>query len=679
MLNGSSQSARQEPLTTDASSEVAEAVRRVRDLLLNRRNAQGCWTGQLSTSALSTATACMALWLAKNARAGLHADSPAEAGRASPTAHPPETTVPACPYDALLHRGLRWLAEHQNTDGGWGDTVLSLSNISTTMLSHAVLLAAGRPLNSPGQSLADHPFQAVLLRSQQYIDRTGGVAAVLRRYGADRTFSVPILTHCALAGIVDWKQVIPLPFELACIPARWYAAVRMPVVSYALPALIAIGQVIFRHQSHWNPAVRAMRTAAIEPSLRVLESIQPPHGGFLEATPLTSFVCMSLLGCGLAQHPVTRRCLQFIEQSVRPDGSWPIDTNLTTWVTTLSVNALAGDDGFRDTMTPGSASVPQPTGDRTSLNLAERQSIRDWLLQQQYRSIHPYTNASPGGWSWTDLPGGVPDADDTPGAMLALLNLRTAHEPFTVMELEALQNAVVWLLDLQNRDGGWPTFCRGWGTLPFDRSSSDLTAHAIRALRGWLTRCAEANHPLRQRCLSAVERGFRHLQKAQRADGSWLPLWFGNQCHPDDENPLYGTAKVLMALTDSLTPARVSPKSPEAMAQQAIRWLLENQNRDGGWSGSRGLVSSVEETGLALEALAAPGCQIVSGVPAACGQGARWLADRVIAGTVADPAPIGFYFAKLWYFEELYPMIFAAGGLTRWAQTSCKSQLAREK
>ncbi|MEZ6048428.1 MAG: hypothetical protein R3C11_23220 [Planctomycetaceae bacterium] len=39
-----------------------------------------------------------------------------------------------------------------------------------------------------------------------------------------------------------------------------------------------------------------------------------------------------------------------------------------------------------------------------------------------------------------------------------------------------------WLLDLQNRDGGWPTFCRGWGALPFDRSAPDLTAHALRAL-----------------------------------------------------------------------------------------------------------------------------------------------------------------------------------------------------
>ena len=38
--------------------------------------------------------------------------------------------------------------------------------------------------------------------------------------------------------------------------------------------------------------------------------------------------------------------------------------------------------------------------------------------------MHPYTNADPGGWAWTNLPGGVPDADDTPGAILALLQLR---------------------------------------------------------------------------------------------------------------------------------------------------------------------------------------------------------------------------------------------------------------
>src|SRR5690606_25599498 len=47
---------------------------------------------------------------------------------------------------------------------------------------------------------------------------------------------------------------------------------------------------------------------------------------------------------------------------------------------------------------------------------------------------------------------------------------------------DAVRRGVTWLLDLQNRDGGWPTFCRGWGKLPFDRSSPDITAHCMRAV-----------------------------------------------------------------------------------------------------------------------------------------------------------------------------------------------------
>ena len=34
---------------------------------------------------------------------------------------------------------------------------------------------------------------------------------------------------------------------------------------------------------------------------------------------------------------------------------------------------------------------------------------------------HPYCLSAPGGWAWTDLPGGVPDADDTPGVLMAHL------------------------------------------------------------------------------------------------------------------------------------------------------------------------------------------------------------------------------------------------------------------
>src|SRR5262249_43869486 len=100
---------------------------------------------------------------------------------------------------------------------------------------------------------------------------------------------------------------------------------------------------------------------------------------------------------------VIRRGVEFLRNSVRPDGSWPIDSNLSVWVTTLAVNALAA------------------AGDLESLS--DRDKLLMWILQQQETERHPYTGADPGGWGWSHLSGSVPDADDTPGALLAVRNL----------------------------------------------------------------------------------------------------------------------------------------------------------------------------------------------------------------------------------------------------------------
>src|SRR5262249_6206176 len=160
----------------------------------------------------------------------------------------------------------------------------------------------------------------------------------------------------------------------------WYRLARMPVVSYALPALIAIGQVVHFHRSTWNPITWLLRRLGRRRSLRVLERIQPSSGGYLEATPLTSLLVMSLAAMrGAARETINEspadrviaRGAQFIINSVRPDGSWPIDTNLSIWVTTLSVNALAA------------------AGDLEALD--RREKLLTWLLDQQSKGIHPYT------------------------------------------------------------------------------------------------------------------------------------------------------------------------------------------------------------------------------------------------------------------------------------------------
>jgi squalene-hopene/tetraprenyl-beta-curcumene cyclase len=619
---------------------AGDAVALATAALLAELTADGHWVGELSSSALSTATAVVAL-----AKVGREADA------------------------TLIRGGLEWLGRTQNADGGWGDTVQSKSNISTTALCWAAFGAAradaefsevvqrvtealgstrvprvGRGVPPRLTSMAGevdeaHPSTEDALGSSFRRDAETNTrdaraprhlaAAIAARYGKDRTFSVPILMTLALGGRIGWEHVMPLPFELAALPHQVFGALRLPVVSYALPALIAIGQTIHHHRPTRNPLTHFLRERARARTLRVLASIQPENGGFLEAVPLTSFVTMSLAAMGLAEHPVARKGAEFLRASARADGSWAIDTNLATWVTTLSVEALAAQPG--------------------ALSTGQRETLRAWLLGQQYRTEHPYTHAAPGGWAWTDLPGGVPDADDTACALLALLALGAVDDSTRA----AGRAGVRWLLDLQNGDGGIPTFCRGWGALPFDRSAPDLTAHALRAWNAWLPECDEA---LSERAARGIARALTCLARTQRADGSWLPLWFGNEHAPDDENPLYGTAKVVAALREI---RGGSTAFPVEMLTAGTRWLSAAQNADGGWSGVRGGPSSVEETALAVAALAG------TAEVAAVESGARWLTERVNAGAWREPAPIGFYFAKLWYSERLYPLIFTTAALGR--------------
>jgi squalene-hopene/tetraprenyl-beta-curcumene cyclase len=92
-----------------------------------------------------------------------------------------------------------------------------------------------------------------------------------------------------------------------------------------------------------------------------------------------------------------------------------------------------------------------------------------------------------------------------------------------------------------------------------------------------------------------------------------------------------------------------------------MAWLLANQNDDGGWGGCKGCPSSIEETSLAVEVLLDVGQQ----AEAAVNKGLAWLVQQVEAGGLSCPTPIGFYFAKLWYSEKLYPMIWAVAALGR--------------
>ena len=591
------------------ADRVDAARRALARTLLDRRAASDHWEGRLASSALSTGTAVLALDIAD--ANGYRAIAP----------------IPSC-----VQAGAAWLADHQNPDGGWGDTDRSRSNISTTAIVWATLsrIAARPDAVRKGEAWLRHAGGDVTPEALR--------AAILRRYGKDRTFSVPILTVLALTGKLGhdagsaFRSIPQLPFELAALPHGWFQHLRLPVVSYALPALIAIGQVRHRFAPSHNPIARSLRNSVRDRTHRVLREMQPESGGYLEATPLTSFVVMSLAGMGALGSPVVDHGVRFLIDSMRDDGSWPIDTNLSTWVTTLSIGALA---------------------DAGELPTAEAPSMRRWLIDQQSRREHPFTHAAPGAWAWTPLSGGVPDSDDTSGALLALRRLGDAD----ATSIAAAAAGIRWLMGVQNRDGGIPTFCRGWGTLPFDRSTPEITAHALQAWSVWYDLVEPG---LQNRLHAASQRALAFLSKSQRSDGSWIPLWFGNEHARDEDNPVYGTARVLIGLRATLIEAL---PGAAVCRRRAIEFLLRAQNRDGGWGGAPGTPSTVEETGVVLSALgrAADDRHAFRNVDDAVARGLLWLTEATTSGSRA--APIGLYFARLWYYEDLYPLVFGLSGL----------------
>lgn len=557
-------------------SQLKEMQTDAMQRLMCSRSADGMWRGSLSSSAISTAVSVFAL-----------------------------QRIDAVKYQAQIDAGVQWLRATMKADGTWGDSVESPSNMTATLLTYVSLYAVGQ---APPES------RQYLVRQLGGDSEVSLIQGVMRYYGRDLTFSVPILMMCALAGMVsDWKRIPPFPFELATLPQRLFRYLNLPVVSYAIPALIAVGICQMYHRGGlFSP----LRRLFVPKAMRVLMRMQPSDGGFLEAAPLTAFVSMCLAEGGFRSHEVTQRCACFLVETVRSDGSWPIDTNLSGWLTSLAAKVLP----------------------LTS-------NLSDIIRRNATITIHPFTAAAPGGWGWSDLSGSVPDGDDTSGALVALYHQSEGKRSPEV------DNGLKWLMWLQNRDGGMPTFCKGWGKLPFDSSSPDITAHAILAMGLWLP---SLDGRLKTNVQKSLDKMITWMEQSLTSHPStldsqgWTPLWFGDQDAPDEKAPVYGTATAIDYLMSARHPMATK------LAQSQISFILHAQNEDGGWGGNKGVKSKVTYTSRALAALT----HFPSQYDTVRQRGWDYLYHRFKAGTLYDREPIGLYFARLWYSEELYNVLF---------------------
>lgn len=578
--------------------------------LKQEQNTEGFWSGRLSSSALSTATAIVALKINGN-----NTDT------------------------KLIQSGFNWLCSNINSDGGFGDTPQSESNVSTSLLCYAAVFYCRYPDNNGTEILKS--IETYLETKNITFDSDSITSSILKFYGKDYTFSVPILSMLTLCGVLTdeaFNHIPRLPFELSLLPSSYYRFFNLQVVSYAIPALIGVGIYLHSHRRNNISISVIYRNHAVNPAIKKLSALLPESGGFLEAIPLTAFVDMCLIASGNKENEVVRKGILFLQRQQRDDGSWPIDTDLSTWVTTLSIKAL----GSKLDSVIGGENI---------------RKLKKHLLDIQYKEKHPFNGAKPGGWGWTNFSGSVPDADDTPGAILALLEMYEGTSP----ERTAILNGCVWLMGLQNSDGGFPTFCRGWGRLPFDSSCADLTGHSILAFSKTLEKLTN-NIPVRvQREISkSVLKAVGYLHKHQSESGFWLPLWFGNQSASDHKNPVYGTAKVCIYLEDCLSDKFITADLRTEllkMITRARQYLLLQQNSDGSWGGKKDISGTIEETSLAISALSKNHYE-------ACVKGFEWLRNEYSKNDLRG-APIGLYFAALWYDEQMYPLIYYIEALRR--------------
>jgi squalene-hopene/tetraprenyl-beta-curcumene cyclase len=197
-----------------------------------------------------------------------------------------------------------------------------------------------------------------------------------------------------------------------------------------------------------------------------------------------------------------------------------------------------------------------------------------WLLDKQLLGSGDWQvknrDTQPGGWAFEFRNDFYPDVDDTAFVLMALQLVEYPDRPR--ME-RSIRRGLAWLLNMQNRDGGWGAFdrdndCHVFTQVPFadhnamiDPSTADVTARVVECLGrfGW-----PASHPV-------IKRAVAFLLHDQTPDGSWFGRW--------GVNYVYGTAGVLRALETLRLTTR-------EYCRRGAAWLRAVQSSDGSFGES---------------------------------------------------------------------------------------------
>ncbi|MBM3941880.1 MAG: squalene--hopene cyclase [SAR202 cluster bacterium] len=536
-----------------------------------------------------------------------------------------------------------YLLDRQRGDGSWALYYDAPGDLSTTIECYFALKLAGLPADSDA-----------LARARQFILSKGGVPKA-------RVFTKFWL---ALFGQWEWDGLPHMPPEMIFLPS-WFPLNIYEFSSWARATLVPLLLVMARCPVCSIPQWACIDELYPAPREDTEYSLPRPAGGPGWARFFRVLDSLAGLYDKQPLHPfrksAERKIVDWIVEHQEADGSW--GGIQPPWVYSLIALHVMGFPADHPVMAKGwhgfdngyilegedACSLQgciSPVWDTCLVQEAlvesgisgldpALQRSNSWLLGQQVLVGGDWQvrakNTPPGGWPFEFHNNFYPDIDDTAEVVIALAQVPVsgAHE---LERQAAIERAVVWLLGMQSRNGGWASFDkdntrRYVSKIPFcdfgellDPPSADVTSHVLEMF-GRLGY---------SRDLPPLRRAYDYLRREQEPDGSWFGRW--------GVNHLYGLGAVLPALE------AIGEDMSQPYVRKAVDWLVAHQNANGGWGEScasyvnpnwrgRGM-STPSQTAWALLALLAAGEVDHS----ATRRGVRFLVDTQLAGGDWDEA-----------------------------------------
>lgn len=449
-------------------------------------------------------------------------------------------------------------------------------NLSATLEAYYALLYSGYYKKS------DAPLKA----AKSFIMNNGGMEKA-------HTFTKIML---AITDHYEWPRFFPFPVELlllpASIPIGFYSfsefgrANMLPIMILAdkrysirtgkSPDLSALhmrdvpsGNDFDEWRSFHTMITNEIRClpglpsrihkTAIEQAERYMLARTEPDGTFLSYFSSTFLMIFALLSMGYPKtHPTITKAVEGLRNmQCNIDGHVHMQyTTATVWNTSLISHSLQ----------EAGIPVTHQAIQKANKYLVKKQHHKygDWAIN------NPKT--LPGGWGFSHINTIHPDVDDTSATLRAIARKVSSDSSIS----QSWDRGTLWLLSMQNSNGGWPAFERNKNSrllklLPIEKAEfiltdppgADLTGRTIEFF------CSYTNLPSQH---PGIRSALHWLLSNQEKDGSWYGRW--GICY------IYGTWGALTGLSS----AGISSSNPAIV--KGRKWLLTIQNHDGGWGES---------------------------------------------------------------------------------------------